>query len=466
MPERDSPSLVSIIIPTYNRSNLLRLTVESVLAQTYPNIEIIVIDDGSTDDTEAVMASYAGRVIYVKQEHGATNGRYKGFQMASGEYINFLDHDDLIMPTKIERQVQILDSQPEIGLVHCGYYYMDKDGDFLEAVSFLPAGTLEELVCGDFIWSGAPLIRRQCLDRVGRFDRCSDWDMWIRIAQAGFQFACIQQPLGAYRILPDSQMANITQLESAIFWILDRVFADPHLPPEVAAVKERAQGGYRFWISCRYYAAGMWENAQRNLVEALELRPQLLEHPGELLELWRGHALSMRVSDPVGFVMGVLDHLPPVVESLGQYRSQLLSQVYVGLSLREYGSGRIAQAQGYLAKAVALEPSVFDQSDDSAELICHNAMRLPVNDPVRYVETVFQNLPACAQPLAPLQSRVLGEVSMGCAFRDYFAGRPRQVVQRILAALRHHPSWLLNKGVASILLKSLLGSVTAQPTDG
>jgi glycosyltransferase involved in cell wall biosynthesis len=452
---------VSIIIPTYNRSNLLRLTIESVLAQTYPNIEIIVVDDDSTDDTAAVIEQYAGRVIYIKQANqGASVARNTGFQAASGEYINFLDDDDLLMPTKIERQVQVLDSHPEIGLVHCGYYHIDADGKPLDKVCMLPAGeVLKELVQYCFLLIHTPLIRHQCLDQVGLFDDeldChEDWDLWLRIAQAGYQFACVQEPLCAYRVQQDSKMANLAKVEQGAFTVLDKVFANPRLPADVLAVKAQAYGNTHLWISWSYYVSGRWNDGQRNLAKALTLLPHLLEHPQELLESLIGHALSVRVSDPAKFVSDVLDHLPPCAASLRQYRARLLANVHVGLALRDYAFGDLEQAKHEIAEAIALNPALLEHTDEFAGLLRHYAVKLPVRAPSLYVETVLQNLPSGAQRLANVRSRVLSDVLVAHAFEDYHAGHRRNAVPKILRALCYRPSVLRNRGVVSISVRSL-----------
>lgn len=460
---------VSVIIPTYNRSKLLRETVESVLAQTYQNIEIIVVDDGSADDTAMVMAQYAGRVTYLWQSNqGVAAARNAGFRAATGEYLTFLDDDDMILPAKIERQVQVLASRPAVGLVHCRYYFADQDGNLLQKVGLLPHGeVLNDLLRGNFIWLGAPLIRRQCLDRVGLFDEeipsvSADWDLWLRIALAGIPFACVQEPLGVYRIQQDSMLANVADLERATFAILDKVFANPQLPANAVAVKEQAYGIWRFWIGCRYYAAGRWDDARRNLSQALALRPDLLARPSELIRLLADDALSPRVADPFTFVAAVLDHLPPEADCLRQHCSQLLSRIYVGLALRNYSLGNLAEARGQTIQAVALDPAMLEQTGEFAHSLSTAAIHLPVSSPSLYVDTVLKNLPPEAQRLARVRARVLSEVDIGCAFEDYSAGRWLPTIHRILAALRYRPAWLRNRGVAAILLRSLLGVAMRQ----
>jgi len=455
---------VSIIIPTYNRSKLLRVAIESALAQTYPNVEIIVVDDGSTDDTAAVVAQYAGRVTYLKQANqDVAAARNTGIRAASGEYLTFLDDDDLIMPTKIERQVQVMASQPKVGLVHCRFYYADEDGNYLYKAGLLPEGeVLPRLVCSNFVWVGAPLIRRHCFDQVGLFDEeipsvTADWDMWLRIAQAGYWFACVQELLGAYRIHRGSMMSDVARLEQGMFAVLEKVFSNPQLPADVAALKEQAYGKIRFWISCRYYDAGQWDDAQRNLAAALALCPQLFERPEELSQLVCEHALNHRVSDPFQFVAGVLDHLPACADGLRRYRSRLLSQIYAELAMRNYGVGDIAYAKSQFTEAMALDSTGFQQTEDFIGLLGRCAMHLPVSAPILYVDTVLQNLPAQAQQLGRVRARVLGYVNVKLAYRDYLAGQRRLAVRRILTALRYRPFLIRRRHVVSIFLRSLLG---------
>jgi len=456
------PPRVSVIIPTHNRRDLLRAAIDSVLAQTYPDVEIIVVDDGSTDDTTTAMAQYAGRVVYLKQiNQDVAAARNTGIRAATGAYLTFLDDDDLMLPTKIERQVQLLAAHPDAGLVHCRFYHVDSDGNVIDKIGVLPEGqVLRPLLCRNFVWMGAPLVRRQCLDQVGLFDEqipatCADWDMWLRIAQAGYPFACVQEPLGSYRVQQDSMLAKVDELESAVLAVLHKVYTNPYCPVDALAVKAQAYGSWLFWISCRYHAARRWDDAQRNLIKALDVYPEMLENRAEFLDTLCSEAFDVRVDDPFSFVDGFLEHLPPAARpTIRPWHSCLISQVHTGLALRNYACDEIAAARAQLAAAIAAYPPMLEQGDDFASILSTYAMSLP-GTPHPYVAKVFRNLPPQAQRLRHARSRVLSDVNIGCAFEDYFADRRRLAARRILSALCQRPSWIRNKGVVSVLAKSL-----------
>jgi len=453
--------LISVVIPTYNRSKLLSMTVESVLAQTYPAVEVIVVDDGSADDTAAVGRDYGQRVRFIRQDNaGVSAARNRGFLASNGEYVNFLDDDDTIVPEKIERQVAMLRHQPEAGLVHCRYYLMDKSGTPIYQVGRLPAGDiLRDLVCANFVWMSAPLIRRECLERAGLFDEtlsaAADYDLWLRIAQAGYPFACVQEPLGAYRVHRGSMVTAAARTEQEVIEALSRVFADPQLPASVTTVKNQAYGTWRLWLSCRHYAAGNWDAARDNLAQALHLYPGLLDDRRAFLDSFCGAALDVRVDDPLEFIAGVLNHLPPDAQFVRAHRQYFRSQTLVGLALRDYGLGKIDAAQHHLADAVLVCPATVERLVDFARALTDAAMHQPGQTPHAYVDTVLQNLPLEAQGLERMRSRVLGDVDIACAFEDYFAGCRALAARRILSALCHRPSWLRNRGVVSILARSL-----------
>ncbi len=207
--------LTSIIIPAYNAGKYVGEAVESALAQTYPNIEIVVIDDGSTDDTSAVLRPYAerGAIVYVRQENrGLSGARNAGIRRARGEFIALLDSDDIFLPRKIERQVADLAAHPECGVSYCRavhFYDGDPGRTFDIAYRYYSGGEVfPHLLRMNFINPLTVVLRRSAIERAGLFDesyrRSEDWEYWVRLAYAGIEFRYLPEALGRYRMRHDS----------------------------------------------------------------------------------------------------------------------------------------------------------------------------------------------------------------------------------------------------------------------
>lgn len=188
-------ALVSVIIPAYNRSAYIDQTVQSVLEQTYPQVELIVVDDGSTDGTYQQLEAYGSRIRLLSHPHRQNKGQSAalnlGLQAAVGEYIAILDSDDYWAPDKLERQVACLQAHPDIGLVYCNGYHVDAGGAIL--YPFHPEGHVEPndpdrlLLDCYMLLPQSSLVRTEVFRRAGLFDESlrasQDHDMLIRIAE-------------------------------------------------------------------------------------------------------------------------------------------------------------------------------------------------------------------------------------------------------------------------------------------
>jgi glycosyltransferase involved in cell wall biosynthesis len=190
------PRLVSVVIPTHNYGRFLGRAVKSVLTQTYSTVECIVVDDGSTDETPEVLASFVGSVTVVRQAaSGPSSARNAGLRVARGAYVAFLDADDEWMPEKLQQQVSLLEDA-KAAAVGCGIRVVSADGRLVGRKLF-PAQVsdpidvrrqLRELALRSF-WVGGSasgaLVRREVLDEVGGWDAglrvAEDWDLWLRI---------------------------------------------------------------------------------------------------------------------------------------------------------------------------------------------------------------------------------------------------------------------------------------------
>jgi glycosyltransferase involved in cell wall biosynthesis len=192
---------VSVIIPAYNNAAHLPGTIDSALNQTFGDIEVVVVDDGSTDDTPAICAAYGDRIRYFRQENaGSATARNRGIAESSGEFIAFLDADDIWEPEKIAVQLAFMREHPQFAMTYTDKSWMDDDGRDIPCLHDgwdYPSGDLLDiLVVSNYITSTSlVMVRRECLDEVGVFDqhpdmRCSqDVNLWLRIAghhQIGF----------------------------------------------------------------------------------------------------------------------------------------------------------------------------------------------------------------------------------------------------------------------------------------
>ncbi len=200
---------VSVIIPTYNRANFLIQALDSVLVQTYKNLEIVVVDDGSTDDTKRRITPYVEKygVKYIYQENqGLPSARNTGIFNSSGTYISVLDDDDLLYPYTVKRQLEELENHPDYGMVYSDAMVIDEEGNELglRANGLLPSGDIyKEVTSGRLLClMGTIMVRRECIDDVGMFDpelmRYEDLDFVRRISEK-FKIKFINVPLLKYR---------------------------------------------------------------------------------------------------------------------------------------------------------------------------------------------------------------------------------------------------------------------------
>jgi len=201
--------LVSVIIPTYNSAKFISGSVSSVTNQTYSNIEILIIDDGSTDNTEAVVQALSGPIRYIKQiNSGPSSARNRGIAQSKGKYIAFLDVDDEWEPSKIESQVIFFENDKNLSIVATGYVRCDAGLSPVETIVLaIPSKNrgvvpFRMLLEKNQLLTSSIMIKKQTLDECGFFDEKiyfgEDWDLWVRTAQLG-GIGYIQTPLAKYR---------------------------------------------------------------------------------------------------------------------------------------------------------------------------------------------------------------------------------------------------------------------------
>lgn len=240
--------LVSVIIPTYNYANYLPRAIESVLAQTYDQFELIIVDDGSTDNTASVVSAYKAKnqnLHYVCQKNSGPNAaRNKGIDLARGELIALLDADDEWLPEKLEKQVCSAIKNPAFGVIGCGFRCISEDGSVLVEVLGTAPPPRKELIRHLKIrhfnigTASGVLIRKECFRIVGRFDETlrgsEDRDMWLRIAHE-FDILNLNDVLIHVNIHQNNSHANFSKMLKSRL-----VFIDKHFKNESFIFKRQA----------------------------------------------------------------------------------------------------------------------------------------------------------------------------------------------------------------------------------
>jgi glycosyltransferase involved in cell wall biosynthesis len=215
-----SNPMVSVIIPSYNCDVYILETVTSVLNQSYKDIELIVVDDGSTDRTREIVASFGAPVRLVTQDNARVcAARNRGISEAVGQYICLMDHDDYWFPHKLEQQVALLQAHPEAGVVYSAFILWDADanGRYPEPASFdlaefsdgidpdLSGWIYHQFLLDCWLLTSTGMFRREVFERCGNFDinlpYSEDWDLWLRISRK-YQFLKQQKPSTLYRQHP------------------------------------------------------------------------------------------------------------------------------------------------------------------------------------------------------------------------------------------------------------------------
>ena len=246
MKNNDS-ALVSVIIPAYNAEKFIAKTLDSVRKQTYQNIEIIVIDDGSIDQSIAIVKQFIQedkRIKLWRQKNlGVAAARNKGIEIAQGEFIAPLDADDLWYPQNLEKQVRLIQKQDsEVALVYCWSLHIDEN-DFLTGkfnASDIEGNIYHTLVCSNFLGNASCcLMRREVIQEVGGYSLefkqlntqgCEDWDLYLKIA-AHYQFRVVRNFLVGYRQLKSSMSRDYKTMERSHLLLLDNIRNSyPQLP--------------------------------------------------------------------------------------------------------------------------------------------------------------------------------------------------------------------------------------------
>lgn len=251
----DTPApTVTIIMPAYNVAPYIGEALASVMAQTRCDYEIIVVNDGSTDDLETAIAAYRTRIVYIRQENGGVSAaRNAALRVARGRYIALLDGDDVWMPNYLERLLGRLEADPQVDVIYPNAVVFGEPrlaGKLIQDI-YPPREpiTFEGLLTRECMVFGSLIFKRELIDRVGTFDEGlrygEDFDMWLRMARLGYRFALMREPLVRYRRRAGSGSTAEVPMALGVVTVYEKILRSPDvtarerqlIPPLIAKVR-------------------------------------------------------------------------------------------------------------------------------------------------------------------------------------------------------------------------------------
>lgn len=312
---------ISIIIPAHNAAAYLAHAIASAQAQTYGNIEIVVVNDGSTDATQVILDTLGDRITVVHQAKlGPSAARNAGVNASNGEYLYFLDADDWLKPDAVSAQVRHLEAHPEFDLVAGGLENIDEYGCVISIQRpwiHHPDITLEWLTFGGLSGPTGVLLRRACFSAVGGFDTdltfAEDIDFWWRLMQSGCRMSWLQRTVGSYRIHGNSLSQDFIVHHTQRVTLLDRHLSSSTLSPAMVAQRPVVVSLWKLELAGRLYSHGNSASGAEAILEAIDLNPALRD-PDVMAEALANWKRDPRIGRRDEIVTQALVALPPSLD--------------------------------------------------------------------------------------------------------------------------------------------------------
>lgn len=369
----ESNPLVSVIIPNYNHARFLGDAISSVLGQTYKSFEIIVVDDGSTDNSLKVAEQFGNKIQYIYQRNaGLSAARNTGIRSAKGSLIGVLDADDMYEPTFISTLVTALNSNPEADGVYCGYQFVDQENNLLPQIENRPVPSnalYDALLDGNFFVPESIFLHRYVFNDVGLFDEalraCEDWDVWLRVTK---KYRVIHAPeiLTRHRILAGSMSTDPLRMLTARLAVLKK-----HVGGEPTASGSsdvnRAYGRAYLGSCIEYLQYGDNNRAYECFQKMANICPELLVEVDTYYQLGCGDQPKGRMGDLVS--LNVKRNSVPLLHMMKNLfidagtcrqvkllKSASYVKAYHSLALLAYGTREFREARKFLLLTIKNEP--------------------------------------------------------------------------------------------------------------
>lgn len=369
---------VSVIIPNFNNAHYVVSAIQSVLNQSYQDFEIIVVDDGSTDNSRETIAQFGTKVRYLWQANqGLAGARNTGIRAAQGELIGLLDADDLWLPTYLATMLDLCQESPQSAVYYCAAQCIDSNGVKLPRVLGVPAASSEPiyqtLVRANFLIPSTIVMRRGVVMAAGLFDQqlrsCEDWDLWLRIG-TNARFTGISEPLVLYRLHNSSLSANVAGMHQAARTVIEKNFGlDEGDHQQWPVEKKRAYGGlYRYFALTAVQRQNDWAATAKFFRQALQADETIATDLDFFYELtlgsqpigYRGTAHELKLAGNSAQIEQMLQTIftSTPFSHLTALRRQTYGTAYYALGLTSYNTGHLSDSRRFFYTAVRYRPEL------------------------------------------------------------------------------------------------------------
>jgi len=457
--------LVSIIIPAYNNAEYLPDAIQSVLDQTYPNLELIVVNDASPDNTSEVVKKYNDpRIRYVVHENnqGLSAARNTGILTAKGDIVALLDGDDFYHPDKFQEHVDFLEKNPDIGVTYNARFELNHSAKTIREL-WRPALTarLMDLVMGFPFSPSDMVIRREWALRVNMFEKKyvyvgEDLDFNCRLALAGCKFASVDRALNYRRYHSGRMIKDIAYFVDCTFQALKTTFSDSRCPKEILAIQDKVFASHYILWSIIAFTQNDTELGQKYCLAAIRGEPSFLSgHPNQLLKTIISYSIVDENQDHEDLLRRIISQLPPELSWIADQCDWAISRGYLLRFARAMMWDRDKDGQSHFEKAIAYKASI-DRSflhQLSAQLLSYK-----MEFGAQAAHGILESLSPYLEKLGSQEDVkwLKSNYSVNEAFYHYNLKDYAAVPHPVFSALRNDPSLLLNRGVIKILLDSVV----------
>ena len=458
---------VSVVIPAYNQARFLGEAIRSVLNQSYENIEVLVVNDASPDDTSQVVRNFNDprvNLITHEENQGLPAARNTGICAASGDLIALLDADDYFHPEKLQSHVNSLVRNPEVGVTYNARYELQHSSNEIRELYRPPLILdLKDFILGFPIAPSDIVIRKEWALRVGLFDErfvCGgeDLDFFCRLALADCQFASVNRALTYRRFHSGRRRKNLACRLDDYFLALEKTFDDQRCPKEVVLLRKQARSNHYLEVASYALVQDEIDLGQEVIREVIDLDPTWLSgSPSRLMGYFLNFGIKDETQDHQEQLMKFITNLLPEAQACSDEYDWAVAQGYLLKGVRAIIWNRCEEGENYLAQA-KIKGACIDESfiqkltalllsyelEFGGEKTCSLLQRLSPHIRMIGSSSSLRKLRSC--------------ISVNRAFQDYSDENYLSVLSNIFWAVINNPKYLYNRGVYSIFFRSLLYS--------